>query len=295
MNEQQLIEKISKINVCKNNGTRSPHKPLLILLCLARLQLDKPRLVGFADIEKQLVESLSSFGPVSAKKRPYLPFWHLKSDGFWEIPMQEGILTASGRPSIKYLRDNNVQAGFTQEAFDLLKGNNELINSLSQQILSQHFPTTLHQDIIDEVGLDFEAGAVPEAKDKPKRDPGFRKRILEAYNYRCAICNFGIFLEQSPIALEAAHIKWFQAKGPDIESNGLALCSMHHKLLDRGAIAINDDQRIIVSEKVHGYSENWIYQFDGKPLRPPRNKDYAPNPEFTQWHIREVFQSRYSK
>ena len=82
MDEKQLIEKVLKINVCKSGDKRSPHKPLLILLSLARFQQGKPRLVGYGDIEKQLVELLSNFGPVSAKNTPQLPFWHLTSDGF---------------------------------------------------------------------------------------------------------------------------------------------------------------------------------------------------------------------
>ncbi|PWQ97973.1 phosphorothioated DNA-binding restriction endonuclease [Leucothrix pacifica] len=297
MDEKQLIEKVSKINVCKSGDKRSPHKPLLILLSLARFQQGKPRLVGYSDIEKQLVELLSNFGPVSAKNTPQLPFWHLTSDGFWEIPKPQGVLTASGSASKKFLRDNNVEAGFTKETFELLKQNKELTRSLAQEILSIHFPNTLHQDIIDEVGLDFEAGLAAETsnENRPKRDPGFRKRILEAYNYKCAICDFSIFLENSPVALEAAHIKWFQAKGPDVEMNGLALCSLHHKLLDRGAIAIDNNRNIIVSSKVHGSSgsEDWVYQFHEKPIRLPRNKDFWPNKEFTNWHIKEVFQSSY--
>jgi putative restriction endonuclease len=40
------------------------------------------------------------------------------------------------------------------------------------------------------------------------------------------------------LGLEAAHIKWFQAGGPDIEANGLAMCSLHHKLFDLGVFTI---------------------------------------------------------
>jgi putative restriction endonuclease len=46
--------------------------------------------------------------------------------------------------------------------------------------------------------------------------------------------------------LEAAHIKWFQAKGPDIEANGLALCALHHKVFDLGAFTILPDTYSLV-------------------------------------------------
>lgn len=295
MPSQALLNQVSKINVNKNGDKRSPHKPLLILLYLARVQAGKPRLATFGDIEAKLIRMLSDFGPVSARKTPQLPFWHLQSDGFWEIPNPEGVLTKSGSISVKVLRDNKVKAGFTQKVYELLKNDSGLVQQLSELILDAHFPSSLRQDILDEVGLDFEANLTEGNQKKAKRDPRFRKRILEAYEYRCAICDFSVRMENTPIALEAAHIKWFQAGGPDIETNGLALCSLHHKLLDRGVLAIDSDLKIIISEKANGHSgfQDWVLNFEGKPLRTPRNKDYLPNPDFTNWHIREVFQSKY--
>ena len=297
MKSEDLLKLASKINVAKNGDKRSPHKPLLILLTLGRVQLDKARLATYAEIEEKLVRLLSDFGPVSARKTPQLPFWHLKSDGFWEIPNPEGVLTTSGSISVVALRDNNVLGGFTSEAFELLKSEPQLIQQLADQILEAHFPPSLRQDVLDEVGLDFEASLSTPAKQKVKRDPAFRKKIMEAYEHRCAVCDFSVRMENTPIALEAAHIKWFQVGGPDIETNGLALCSLHHKLLDRGAIAINEDLKIIVSEKANGHAgfQEWVLDFDGKQIRAPRNKIYRPNPDFLHWHIREVFQSKYSK
>ena len=296
MNSAELLQQASKLNVARSGDKRSPHKPLLILLTLGRVQLGKARLATYVEIEEQLVRLLSDFGPVSARKTPQLPFWHLQSDGFWEIPNSEGVLTASGSVSVKVLRDNNVLGGFTTEAFNLLKADPQLIQQLGDLILETHFPPSLRQEILDEAGLDFEASLSIPSQKKSKRDPAFRRKIMEAYEHRCAVCDFSVRMENTPIALEAAHIKWFQVGGPDVETNGLALCSLHHKLLDRGAIAINEDLKIIVSEKANGHAgfQEWVQDFDGKQIRAPRNKMYHPNPDFLEWHIREVFQSRYS-
>ena len=70
-----------------------------------------------------------------------------------------------------------------------------------------------------------------------------------------------------PVALEAAHIKWRQAGGPDLEVNGLALCSLHHKLFDRGAFTLSNQLVILVSDDAHGY------------LRLPRMAYALPRPE----------------
>jgi putative restriction endonuclease len=100
------------------------------------------------------------------------------------------------------------------------------------------------------------------------------------------------------VALEAAHIKWFQAGGPDIEVNGVALCTMHHKLFDRGAYSLDDTMQIQVSERAHGTSGflDWLMAFHGKSIRLPQRPAYYPRPRFIEWHVKEVFQgpSRYT-
>lgn len=293
MNSNDLLERIANINVCSSGDRRSPHKPLLLLLSLGRFRSGKPRLAGFNELEDRLVKLLEDFGPVSARRTPQLPFWHLQSDGIWEIPHREGVLTASGSVSKKFLHDHSVQGGFTPEVFQLLTVDPVLPEKITLLLLDLHFPSSVHQDILDEVGLDLEAGSefVLHTK-RPKRDPGFRRRILEAYDYCCAICDLSIRMENTPVALEAAHIKWFQVGEPDIETNGLALCSLHHKLLDRGAIAVSEESKIIVSPKANGHTgfQEWVMRFEGQKIRLPRNKSYAPAPEFTQWHIREIYQ-----
>ena len=295
MTAQELITRITVLNVWKKGDQRAPHKPLLLLLALARIHTDLPRLIPFDDIEKKLTQLLEDFGPSRASYYPELPFWHLQSDQLWELPRASEVLTQSGSVSKKFLRDNHIQAGFTDDAYTLLKTNADLLEQVAMQLLEDNFPPSVHQDILDEVGLDFEAIAQPSNQKRAKRDPTFRRRVLEAYDYRCAICSFSVRMENTPIALEAAHIKWFQAGGPDIESNGLALCSLHHKLLDRGALAISNEHKIVVSEKANGHGgfQEWVLNFDGKPLLKPRQLAYAPKLEFTDWHIREVFQGKY--
>lgn len=298
MNKSELLEKISHINVCRSGDQRSPHKPLLLLLSLARIQQNKKRLMRFDQIETRLVRLLAEFGSISAKNTPQLPYWHLQSEGIWEIPNPIGILTLSGSVSKKFLRENRVQAGFTQETFQLLNNDEDLIEQVAMLLLHSHFPQSLHQDILDEAGLDLEALGQTDYtyQKKRKRDPRFRRRILEVYDYRCAICNFSVRMENTPIALEAAHIKWFQVGGPDEETNGLALCSLHHKLLDHGALAISPEHTIIVSDQVNGHAgfEEWILNFYGKKIRQPRKMIYAPKSEFLDWHIREVFKGHYN-
>ena len=78
----------------------------------------------------------------------------------------------------------------------------ELVTRIAGRILERHFPESLHQDILDAVGLTVGTVVGPR-----KRDPAFRQRVLKAYEYRCAICGLDVLLGSVSIALDAAHIR----------------------------------------------------------------------------------------
>ncbi len=109
--------------------------------------------------------------------------------------------------------------------------------------------------------------------------------------YQCAICGLNIRIGDSIVGLDAAHIKWHQAGGPDIEENGLCLCSLHHKLFDRGTFSISNDMKIYISNLVYGVVgfDDWLKDFHGKFLIKPQHPKYYPNPEYLYWHKKNVF------
>jgi putative restriction endonuclease len=180
--------------------------------------------------------------------------------------------------------ENGVAGGFSNEVYSLLRKDKNLIREIAQIILSQHFPETVHEDILEAVGLNIELGSC-------RRDPMFRDRILKAYEYSCAICGFNVRLGNNLVAVEAAHIKWHQAGGPDKEENGLALCAMHHKLFDRGVFTIAPTRQLIVAEEAHGANgfEEWLMRYHGKQISSPIHPDYQPKDSYMNWHFREVF------
>lgn len=83
-----------------------------------------------------------------------------------------------------------------------------------------------------------------------KRDPHFRKKVLDAYDHRCAIC--GIQLE----LVQAAHIiPHSETKGTDEVDNGICLCTLHHDAYDRGLIYINEEYVIELNSSKVSYLE----------------------------------------
>ena len=124
------------------------------------------------------------------------------------------------------------------------------------------------------------------------RDPAFRQRVLTAYERRCAVCGFDVRLGDVALGLDAAHIRWHQAGGPDTVDNGLALCVLHHKLFDRGAFTLTEGYHVELSEHLHGAGgfDVHLLNFHGRPIRAPQASAYLPAPTHLGWHRREVFQ-----
>ena len=115
--------------------------------------------------------------------------------------------------------------------------------------------------------------------------------MLTAYEYRCAVCEFDVRPGSISIALDAAHIRWHQACGPDEEPNGLALCVLHHKTFDLGAFTVAEEGVVLVSDQAHGTAGfgELLMAYHGGRLRAPQRPEWGPGPEHLAWHRREVF------
>ncbi|MGR4510417.1 HNH endonuclease [Escherichia coli] len=126
---------------------------------------------------------------------------------------------------------------------------------------------------------------------RKQRDPLFRKHVLRAYNYQCAICSFNICYGNSTVSLEATHIKWKQHGGPCEIPNGLALCAIHHKAFDKGTIGLDENMRVLVLDAVNGGEiiERSFWDFDGKIIALPQVRKNYPFEGVVEWHRKEFF------
>ncbi len=148
-----LQAKFKAISAWKKARRRAPHKPLLLLLALGRLQRGEDRLVRFGELEDRLYSLLDSFGRTGNKQQPDLPFWHLCSDKLWEIPSADELPRHKGgkRPFLEPLRA--AAGGFPQELQTALEANPEMVAEIADAILIEHFPPTYHHRLLAEVGL----------------------------------------------------------------------------------------------------------------------------------------------
>ena len=293
MDRETIVRKFETLNLASKDGKRAPHKPLLIVYAIGELMRGKDRLLPYSGIDKVLVELLSEFGTWRSRHNTHYPFWRLKNDSVWEIPDNDRVRETASDDAFKSdLIEYNVHGGFTEEIAHKFRADPSLATEIIKMMLDGHFPReTLQEDILQRVGIELTSTGMI----RHRRDPNFRPKILKAYEYQCAVCGFNVRMGQNHIALEAAHIKWHHYGGPDSETNGVALCSLHHKLFDRGAFTLSTNLEILVSDDANGTSgyQEWLKRFHGKKLHEPQRKIYQPNEDFTDWHFKEVFKGDY--
>jgi putative restriction endonuclease len=289
MTSDEIRDRFRSLTVWKRGGERAPHKPLLALYAIGRTLRGEPRMVPYAEVDKTLAKLLAEFGPPRQSVHTDYPFWRLRNDGLWELTNAENVGVSRSADARKSdLLAHDVGGGFPAEVQQRLAEDPRLASEIVQGLLAANFPETLHQDILDAVGIEL----VPVTRAAAPRRVDFRERVLRAYEYSCAVCGFDVRLGTVPVALEAAHIKWHQAGGPDEEFNGLSLCTLHHKLFDRGVFTLSDKLNIVVSESANGTRgfQEWVIAFHGEALRPPQSPNYYPDKSVVEWHVREVFQ-----
>jgi putative restriction endonuclease len=262
-----------------------------MLYALAQLQHGKNEIV-FKDSVDALDDLLATFGPPRKSSITY-PFIRLANDGIWQLQAKTPLYT-KGDYSKKALIEENAIGHFTPEMLDALR-DPVLFNTTVSYLLDNNFPETLHQDILDFLGLDIETGNSAYTEKKKQRDPDFRNRIIEAYESKCAVCGYQVRKGNQLVGLEAAHIKWHQAGGPDTENNGMALCSMHHKLYDYGLLTINTELVVKISTKANGAFglQEWLLNYHGRQINLPHSTSIYPEPQFIIWQVKEVFKGKY--
>ena len=291
---------ISNIKVWKRGDQRAPHKPLLTLLLLARAQRGESAFVSFSEIHEKLTEALRNFGPQRKSYHPEFPFWYLKNDGFWTVRDADSLPYRTGKssPTKGTLLAREVVGEVPKDLWSELESSPSLIPQLALILLNEHWPPSLHQDLVDFLGINLSApdaasDTLMQMVKRNPRSPEFRVEVLRAYERRCAVCGYDARIGDALFGLEAAHIKWHAYGGADVVPNGLALCSLHHIAFDRGAIGIDDDLRVRVSQDVTGGDEvsRFLVDFNGAPLREPQDNALIPAAEFLNWHHKWVFRS----
>ena len=107
----------------------------------------------------------------------------------------------------------------------------------------------------------------------------FRGRVLPAYRDQCAMCR----LKEIRL-LDAAHIVAdAHAAGEPSITNGLALCSIHHRAFDQHLVGVSSDYDVRVSRRLMDEDDGPMLEllkgFDGATIFVPGRPDLRPDRE----------------
>lgn len=141
-----------------------------------------------------------------------------------------------------------------------------------------------------EEAMIFERPVLERLTRRPYRDVAFRRKVREAYDYRCAMSGLRLRNGGGRPEVQAAHIRPVEHSGSDSVRNGLALSGTLHWMFDRGLISVADDtETILVSRnKVPGDVVSRLLRPDGK-LWKPEDKQNWPHPANLKWHRENIF------
>ncbi len=152
------------------------------------------------------------------------------SNGFAPCDKGNGEIAIAFRPDffVDYIRNLEPLHDFGQvtedlQILDAVSQNPEVNDQVIQTVNKTRFKTVV-------------------SVRKALRDISFRRRVLTAYGFRCAVCGIQLRL------VDAAHIiPVNHDRSTDETRNGVALCALHHRAYDQALITIKDDYSVLLN------------------------------------------------
>ncbi|MFE9773890.1 phosphorothioated DNA-binding restriction endonuclease [Streptomyces sp. NPDC005931] len=287
------VQRAAALRQWSKGAARAPHKPLLLLYALGRFQRDGADELRYSSVEEDLKRLLLEYGPPH-RTSPAYPFHHLVSDGVWEVSSDRGA--GSPGTGVRELRTTNAAGRLSGDLRAALRREPSLLGHMARVLLDANFPPSLHGELCEAVGLELESApgetTEPLWAARRQRDRRMREIVLTAYEYRCAFCGYDGRIGPVPVGLEAAHVRWWAFGGPDDVDNGLCLCSLHHRLFDKGVLGVGAGHRILVSQRFVGHSSSartQVTELSGRPLIGPQPGARPIAAAHRAWHARQVF------
>lgn len=215
----------------------------------------------------------------------YLPFERGVPFSDHEGPVERGVLNAAGAIS------GRAQAAV--RPISIADFNRVLQRGIPDEepVLPRADPPSTGRVMEERAPFVFEAERerVQAYTSRVVRDRIFRRKVLEAYDCRCAVTGLKFINGGGRAEVQAAHIKPVEAHGPDIITNGIALSGTAHWMFDRGLISLSDDLEVLVSRQVNDVESVWGLVNKARRAAVPGNPTNRPHPAYLAWHREQCF------
>ena len=308
---QKYLQKMKRLRIDRARGA-APNKPLLLLAIIELIEQGQI-CENKISPSPSLIEIFMKYWLKVSERKPNLalPFFHLKSEGFWHLQANAGYETAlkvaTQIKTVSRLREIVASASFDDELFLLLTNTHD--REVIRQILidtyfadfkadiesliteGQHVDA-YRQTLLRQVKHTFSSlqPLAPTGAENPIRTAGFRQAIMRIYDYTCAVCQLYVLTLDGESITEAAHIIPFKISGNNDVRNGISLCKLHHWAFDNGLISLNRHYEVIVSELMleRGPTERLLTTLRGKSIWLPEDEEHYPAQDALAWHREKV-------
>ena len=308
----KYVNTFRNLRVDRAHGA-APNKPVLLLALIELIEQGQIR-ENIISPSPSLFEIFMKYWSIVTDRRPNLalPFFHLKSEGFWHHHANAGYETAlrvtTQIKTVSRLREIIAHASLDGELFTLLTIPHDR-EVLRQTLIHTYLPE--HEQAIESLLSETEQISVYREEllrrvehtfstqnhiesiqtEEPIRTAGFRQAIMRIYDYTCAVCQLYVLTLDGESVTEAAHIIPFNISGNNDVRNGISLCQLHHWGFDRGLISFTNTYKIIVSGLMveKGPSEWKFTTLKDKKILVPENKEHYPAQAALAWHREHVF------
>ncbi len=295
----------------------APHKPVLLLSVIEAYEEDIYQ-TNKIYLSADLVDKFRSIWNLLVTSEHNcditMPFYAMKNEkgGFWKLITKPGrdipITKSHSVRSFSALRYAVDYAEIDLALFELFMDPDKR-NIIKFALLETYFKDTypeylqkskislIHQfekDIVEEdpekyiakikMIINSESKASVEEIMYIRRE-AFRRKIPEIYHFTCAVTGHQTHMLENFSLIDACHILPFSETHNDSITNGIALSPTIHRAFDRGLIGIDDDYRILVSNKfVENESSFSLRQYHMSNLHLPSSEQFYPAMENLRKH-----------
>lgn len=264
-------------------------------LPFARFQHVGSSAVTYPELEQPVSDLINEFGPpvassTAAAQRAAMPFVHLERE-LWSVTSATGEPLPASTPERRSVLVGLGARGQLRPEVEAVLSIPAQLAAAAHLILDKHFTPALARLIVGSVGLELDAPAQVMEGVRRRRSPAFAEAVRRAYAYQCAMCGFDGALGRTPVALEAAHVRWHSQGGPDDPDNGICLCELHHALFDLGVVGLSEDRTVTVSPLYVARTEagRAVDALKGTRLAQPRGSHPAVDIRYIRWHTLQVY------
>lgn len=289
---------------------KAPHKPLLLLSLIELFEkgeITDNKFYVTPELVATFNENFALLVTTGHNADFFLPFYHLKNDGFWFVKTWPGKEFYTVTKSFSVLNSLVEYAYVAEDLFPLLQ-HPESRNILKTTLLNQYFPNSintylkqkksggylqnLEKYLLNESSASYTIlTTIPEEEHQFVRGGLFKKLVPQVYNFTCCVSGMRLSSLHGFSMIDACHIVPFSLSKDDRVTNGLALCPNLHRAFDRGLIAVDNQLKVIVSPAIAEDEANAyaLKKLEGKRLNLPFGGIHYPAAENLAWHREEVF------